>query len=78
MNTVTPGLAADNDDKVAGLLLSPLAQTYRHEPYRAAKYQGIADIALIEENSAVGRGNTHAVTVIGDTGTDTFENTARM
>ena len=69
VNAVAAGPAADRDDQVAGLhLLERLVR--RDDADRAAEDERVRQIAIVEEDRAVDRGNAHAVAVIAHPGDD--------
>ena len=77
MNPVSAGPPTGDHDSIArpGLLGNPIS---RDQPDAAAEDQRIGQVALIEVNRSVDRGNPHAVAVVAHSANHAFEHPPRM
>src|SRR5262249_24956085 len=67
MDAITPRAATHDYNQIARPYCLP-ASLHGNKTHRAAEDQGVAQVALVEANLAVDRGDTHAVAIIRDAG----------
>ena len=76
VDAVAAGAAADGDDPVAGLDLLGRHAAGQHAD-RAAEDQRIGQVARVDGEGAVDRGNAHAIAVVAHAGDDPLEDALR-
>ena len=77
MDSVAPGPSTNGDDPVARLNFLESFAPGQHT-HRAAENQGVGQVARVDRDGPVHRGNAHPVAVVANTGNDPLEHALGM